>query len=188
MWFRIILEDGSTAYTYRARLAHEDGFLLANKDVSLIMQDGSTVDFETLNFFWDVKTHINDDLAHYNIYLSSSYYEGNNHTAYSKDLSREIDLPFNAYIINSPHKKWFIGSQQIYGDDVASLILMDFVDDEFIELFRVNMRGVYPESIEWASDEKLSFILENSDDTYPATLELVDGEWLLTTDYVFNVE
>ncbi|MBI9011482.1 MAG: SH3 domain-containing protein [Clostridiales bacterium] len=182
LWFQVTLKDGTIGYTYRSRLPHEPGYLLNLEDYYMTMADGSKLKKKSSSDFWYVKTHLRDELAEFNMYLTSESYEGTTLKAYDRLTKEKVELPFNNTVLLSPNKTWLLGTLGYYADPESKVMIFEYKDNEFHELYKLELNQIYAYNFEWLTDDSLSFILGDRDNKYDALLELINDEWVLTTE------
>jgi len=182
LWFQVTLEDGTIGYTYRPRLPHEQGYLLNSQDFYIMTADGSKRRMTAASNFWYVQTHMRDELAMFNMYLTSESYEGTTLKAYDREANIEVKLPFNNTVLLSPDKTKLLGTLGYYAEPESSVMIFEYRDNEFQELYRLDLSQTYSYNYEWLTDDSLSFILGDKDEKYDAVLELINNEWILTTE------
>jgi len=182
LWFKVTLKDGTIGYTYRSRLPHELGYLLNSEYYYMKMADGSIMIKKASSNFWYVKTHMRDELAKFNMYLTSESYEGTTLEAYDRSTKTKVKLPFNNTVVLSPDKTKLLGTLGYYAEPESSIMILEFANDDFQELYRLDLNQIYVYNFEWLTDNSLSFILGDKDDKYDAVLELINDEWILTTE------
>lgn len=182
LWFQVLLKDDTIAYTYRPRLAHEPGYLLNSEQYYMMMADGSKLKMKSSSDFWYVKTHVRDELAKFNMYLTSESYEGTSFKAYDRLTKEEVELPFNNTLVLSPSKTRLLGTVGYYADPESDLMIFEYVNNGFHELFKLEMSQIYAYNFKWLTDDSLSFIIGDGDEKYDALLELINEKWILTTE------
>lgn len=186
LWFGVKLKDDRRGFVYRPRLDHEKGFVISGKVFSLLLDQGGSLDINPDHFMWDIKSHVSDQLAHFGLYLVSSYYEGYHHKVYSRINGEEVSLPFNSYMLSNPSQTYLLGTERYYGDEDTTLTINTYDEQGFITTYKKTFKIGFLDDFVWHEDDHLSFVIHSRQVEYPAQLRLEDDIWLLETEFDLN--